>query len=177
MKSIKHLANIKIHDLYETPPDLLREAYLKYGIYPELDVACNHKNYKCDHYLSETFDSLCRDWNMDFFMNPPYSKVEKFMKKAYYEHKAYNVNALILVYAKTDTKWWHSYVENKAEVHFIKGRIKFFLNGYETKNSAPYPSCWIIYRKKISRLERTTELNKKKKSFHHCQKKLNQNQL
>ena len=48
---------------------------------------------------------------------------------------------------KTDTLWWHSYVEGIAEVHFQKGRIKFLdENGDLTKQSAPYPSVWIIYR-------------------------------
>ena len=56
---------------------------------------------------------------------------------------------MILCYAKTDTKWWHEYVEGKAEYHFQKGRIKFLDGqGNLTKNSSPYPSVWIIIRGK-----------------------------
>jgi len=56
---------------------------------------------------------------------------------------------MILAYAKTDTRWWHSFVENRAETHFVKGRIKFLdAKGYQTKLPAPYPSVWIIYRRK-----------------------------
>jgi len=84
------------------------------------------------------------------------------------------VNGLILTYSKTDTKWWHEYIEGKAEVHNIKGRIKFLdengkikkyckncktsfsgidicprCDGELRENCAPYPSCFIIYRKKL----------------------------
>ena len=87
-------------------------------------------------------------------MNPPYSNVAVFMRKAYYQHLKKNLDGLILCYAKTDTKWWHSFVEGKAEIHFIKGRIKFYKNGKITQNSAPYPSVWIIYR-----VKKTAEIN------------------
>ena len=47
----------------------------------------------------------------------------------------------------------HRFVENKAEVHFQKGRIKFLDNNGNVKldkhgreQSSPYPSVWIIYR-------------------------------
>ena len=65
--------------------------------------------------------------------------------------KINNVELMILAYAKTDTQWWHNFVENcpTCEVHFIKGRIKFLdAKGYQTKLPAPYPSVWIIYRRK-----------------------------
>lgn len=42
-------------------------------------------------------------------MNPPYSEINLWMKKAWLQHKKYNVNALILVFAKTSTKWWHEF--------------------------------------------------------------------
>ena len=68
------------------------------------------------------------------------------------------VNALILTFAKTDVKWWHDFVEDTAEVHFIKGRIRFndkdgkpamFYDKRKqkyVKGCAPYGSCWIIFR-------------------------------
>ncbi len=72
--------------------------------------------------------------------------IKDFMKKAFNTSRENGVNALILTYAKTDTEWWHEYIENKAEIHFIKGRIKFWFEGEPTKYPAPYPSCWIIFK-------------------------------
>ena len=147
-KAVQHLQSIHIQDEYQTPWDIFNKASEDYDLIPMLDVCATCKNTKGWLFFTKQHNALEKDWNQDFFMNPPYSKVYDFMKKAYHESKKNNVNGLILVYAKTDTKWWHEFIENKAEVHFIKGRIKFLdPDGIKTKNSAPYPSCWIIYRR------------------------------
>jgi len=156
LKSIKHLENIKKHDTWETPYPIYYEALEKFNVKPTLDVCATKKNTKCIHYITEKEDSLCFEWLEDVFMNPPYSRVADFMKKAYYQHKKHGITILILIYAKTDTKFWHSFIEDKAEVHFIKGRIKFMQDGVYSKNSAPYPSCFVIYR-----LERQKQLKDK----------------
>lgn len=74
--------------------------------------------------------------------------VAEWIKKAYSEHLNNGVTGTILTFAKTDTKWWHKYVEGIAEVHFIKGRIRFLDGGKISGYPAPYGSCWIIYRAK-----------------------------
>lgn len=48
----------------------------------------------------------------------------------------------MLVPSRTDTKWFHDWCYGKAEIRFIKGRIKF---GGST-NNAPFPSILVIYR-------------------------------
>jgi len=119
-----------------------------YHIKPIIDVCGSRWSHLCLKTIMQKQNSLLLNWDEDFFMNPPYSKIDQFIKKAYIQHKKNNVSGLILIFAKTDTKFWHQYIEGKAEVHFIKGRIKFWRNGFPTKNSAPYPSVWVIYRKK-----------------------------
>ena len=146
-KSIKHLQSINKNDEWITPTSILRKALFDYDIYPYLDVCATELNHKFEQYYSKENDGLNQEWDQNFFMNPPYSEITQWMKKAYEQHQKYNVNALILTFAKTDTKWWHKYVEDIAEVHFIKGRLKFLTpENIPSKNSAPYPSSWIIYR-------------------------------
>ena len=65
--------------------------------------------------------------------------IEKWMKKAYES----NATVVCLVPARTDTKWFHDFVLGKAEIRFIRGRLKFG----NSKNSAPFPSMLVIYRK------------------------------
>ena len=149
MTAIQHLGIINIQDEYGTPMQLLNNAMDRYKIWPLIDVCTNHPNKKMPVFFTKDQDALKQNWNLDFFMNPPYSEVRRFMKYAYEQHQKWNVDALILTYSKTDTKWWHRYVEGKAEVHFIEGRIRFLNEaGHPTKHPAPYPSCWIIYRRK-----------------------------
>lgn len=149
-KALQNLNIINLNDEYGTPLIQYKLACFRWGIKPQLDVCTNPANAKCDAYWTIQDDALSHQWDMDFFMNPPYSRVREFMEYAYQQHKKHNVDALILVYAKTDTKWWHDLVEGKAEIHFVRGRIKFNdMNGNMTKNSAPYPSVWIIWRKHV----------------------------
>ena len=148
-KTIQHLQIINENDEWGTPTLQLKKAMMDFDILPFLDVCATETNRKFTSFFSKESDGLSQNWNHDFFMNPPYSQIVSWMDKAYEQHKKHNVDALILVYAKTDTRWWHKYVEGIAEVHFIKGRLKFVKpDGTISKNSAPYPSCWIIYRKK-----------------------------
>lgn len=49
---------------------------------------------------------------------------------------------VMLLPARTDTKWFHEYVYNKAEIRFIKGRLKFG----NAQNSAPFPSMIVIFK-------------------------------
>lgn len=47
----------------------------------------------------------------------------------------------MLLPARTDTKWFHDYILGKAEIRFLKGRLKF--GG--ANNSAPFPSMIVIF--------------------------------
>lgn len=72
--------------------------------------------------------------------NPPYGReVGKWVEKC----ANYDGLAVMLLPARTDTRWFHEFIYNKAEVRFIKGRLKF--GG--SKNSAPFPSMVVIFRK------------------------------
>ena len=64
------------------------------------------------------------EWGSSTFCNPPYSSTAKWIKKAADESKK-GKTVVMLVNAITDTKAFHEYIYNKAEVRFIKGRIKF----------------------------------------------------
>ena len=76
------------------------------------------------------------------FVNPPYGReIYKWVKKAYEESKD-GVTVVMLLPVRTDTKWFHEFIYNRAEVRFLKGRIKFG----DAKNSAPFPSMIVIYR-------------------------------
>ena len=79
-----------------------------------------------------------------FFCNPPYSQIELWARKCYLENYINNCTIVMLVPARTDTKWFHNYVYGKSEIRFIKGRLHF----NNSKNSAPFPSMLVIYKGK-----------------------------
>ena len=148
-KAVQHLQTIGRNDEYGTPHDLFDKACKDYDIYPEVDICASKENHVLKLYFPKDFDCFKYRIEVDFFMNPPISEIAKFMKFAREQHEKYNVNVMILAYAKVDTRWWHDYVEGRSEIHNIKGRIRFNCkHGYPKDNVAPYPSSWIIWRKR-----------------------------
>ena len=64
-----------------------------------------------------------------------------FSKKAYNENKKGAI-CVLLIPARTDTKYFHNFIYNKHEIRFLKGRLKFG----NCKNSAPFPSMVVIMK-------------------------------
>lgn len=54
---------------------------------------------------------------------------------------------VLLVPARTDTTYFHDYIYGKAEIRFIRGRLKFEDENGAAMNPAPFPSMVVIYRK------------------------------
>jgi len=151
-KSIQHLQSIGVHDLWETPPDIFKEFCNKVKIYPEIDVCATSKTTKCfkwygpDHPNPEHRNGFDHLWNKPFFMNPPYSNKEEWLEYAINQSIAWGVPCIILIYAKTDTRWWQRYVtENDfVKVYFHRGRIRFWKDGKPGPSAAPYGSAWLV---------------------------------
>jgi len=107
-----------------------------------LDPACTHENAKCAKHYTRAEDGLSRSWAGErVFVNPPYGReVSRWVEKARLEAE-YGALVVMLLPARTDTKWWHEHVQDHADVHFIAGRLKF--GGAE--NSAPFPSAVAVF--------------------------------
>ena len=77
--------------------------------------------------------------------NPPYGReISSWVRKAYEEsQKEYNSFVLMLLPARTDTRWWWEYVQGKPTLFFIKGRVKFG----DHNVGAPFPSVLALYIK------------------------------
>lgn len=92
-------------------------------------------------------NGLLVDWIGNIFINPPYSNIKDFLKKGLIELDKGNAKTLVyLIPSRTDTRWFHEYIYNKAEIRFIKGRLKFG----DSKNSAPFPSMVVIFKNKTN---------------------------
>ena len=109
-----------------------------------LDAAASPDNAECANYFTEEQDGLVQSWGgHTVWCNPPYCrKTGLWVKKAYEEHQRTGCTVVMLLPSRTDVRWFHDYILGKAEIRFIKGRLKFGGN----KNSAPFPSIVVIYR-------------------------------
>ena len=121
---------------WETPQELFDELNKEFGF--TVDVCANDKNHKCKKYYTELSDGLWYSWeNEVVWCNPPYNNATEWIKKAV---NTYHCLTIMLIPARTDTRWFHEYIYNKYEIRFIKGRLKFG----NSLNNAPLPSMIII---------------------------------
>tara|TARA_R100000008_G_scaffold50989_1_gene30579 strand:- start:2090 stop:2569 length:480 start_codon:yes stop_codon:yes gene_type:complete len=129
---------------WATPQSFFNKLNEMYGPFT-LDAAASDANYKVDKYLTADDDALSADWSGNtVFLNPPYGRgLKEWIRKSYQEGQKQDTTVVMLIPARTDTKYWHDYVMKADEIRFVRGRIKF---GDET-NSAPFPSAVVVFRR------------------------------
>ena len=126
-------------DVWATPSWLYNALDREFGF--SLDPCSDGSNAKCERFFTPTENGLLRDWGREVvFMNPPYSEIDKWMRKAY-GSALEGATVVCLIPARTDTSWWHE-CAMKGEIRFIRGRLKFG----DAENSAPFPSAVIVFR-------------------------------
>lgn len=128
-------------DEYSTPSEIFAE--LDNEFHFNLDPCSTDENCKCEKHYTKAEDGLKQDWGgCRVFCNPPYSDIAKWTEKCYREGCKDNTIVVLLIPARTDTRYFHNYCYNRAEIRFIKGRLKF--NG--NTGNAPFPSMVVIFR-------------------------------
>lgn len=126
---------------WETPKELFDKLNNEFKF--TLDAAASDQNHKCERYFTIAEDGLKQNWAGErVWCNPPYSEIAKWCEKAFNETKQENTLVVMLIPSRTDTKYFHNFIYHRAEIRFIKGRLKFG----NSKNSAPFPSMLVIYR-------------------------------
>lgn len=86
-----------------------------------------------DHPIESFRDALAVNWAETLqaegltgpvWCNPPYGRtLGAWMKKFHQESE--RITVVALVYARTETKWFHQYVWDAAEIRFLEGRLTF----------------------------------------------------
>ena len=127
-------------DEWATPQAFFDELNKEFNF--DLDPCATHENHKCNYYITKEQDGLKTSWKGHrVFCNPPYgSEIGKWVEKAYNENKDNNVFIVMLLPARTDTRWFHNWIYKKHEIRFIKGRLKF----NDGPKAAPFPSMIVI---------------------------------
>lgn len=127
-------------DMWATPQAFFDDLNKEFHF--ELDVCDTRKNAKCGLYFTKDDNGLEMPWGHKIcWCNPPYGReIGKWVKKAYESSKD-GATVVLLLPARTDTAWFHDYIYRRAEIRFIRGRLKFG----NSKNSAPFPSMVCIF--------------------------------
>ena len=130
-------------DNWATPQDFFDK--LNEEFHFTLDPCANEENHKCNLFYTKEQDGLTKDWGGPVvFCNPPYGKeIADWVRYSYEQSQKPNTTVVMLIPARTDTRYFHDYIYGKAEIRFIKGRLKFG----DATTAAPFPSMVVVYRK------------------------------
>ena len=146
-------------DDWETPPDLFQNLDDEFAF--TVDAAASAANRLCSNFYGP--DGLYPDalapeliWQGRVFCNPPYGRlVGGFVERAILFVIAGKVEvAVLLLPARTDTKWFHYMLKHRylVKLRFCRGRLKFQLNGQPILGAndkpvgAPFPSLLAIVK-------------------------------
>lgn len=129
-------------DNWATPPDFFEELDAEFHF--DLDPCASDENHKCERYFTKEQNGLVQDWGGSrVFCNPPYGKeIADWVRKAFEEGHKENTLVVMLIPARTDTRYFHDYIQHRAEVRFVRGRLKFG----NVNQSAPFPSMVVVFR-------------------------------
>lgn len=123
-------------DMWSTPQDLFDRYDAIYHF--ETDVCAVAENAKCEKYYTPEMDGLKQEWTGCCWCNPPYGKqIVEWVKKAALS----DATVVMLLPARTDTRWFHKWCLPYGKIEFLRGRLKF--GG--SKWSAPFPSMVVVF--------------------------------
>lgn len=152
----KQTKNLKVHftsssQTWNTPPELFEKLNSVWNF--EIDTACEDNTALCSQYFTPETDGLNSSWEGKVcFNNPPYDDIKSWCNKCSAEFM--NGSTVVqLIPSRTDTIAFHEYCfEYGTLICFIKGRLKFKNNHVDDtkQNSAPFPSCIIVYDNDIT---------------------------
>jgi len=149
---------------WETPDDFFKNLNKRYGF--TVDAAATPENSKCEHFFTNEViyaghiglnrSGLNNSWEGEsVYLNPPYGKeIGLWIKKAYQESKKDTKPKVVLIPARTDTKYFSNYCSHAANLFFVQGRLKFDNrslpswkeDGSHKKSPATFPSVVVVFQ-------------------------------
>ena len=125
------------YDDWMTPDHILDELTQEFG---EMFDPCP-KNW------DRVTDGLSIEWGKINFVNPPYGDMKAWVKKCHDEWLK-GKTVILLIPPRTCSSYFHDWIYQKAELRFIRGRLKFIdgRNPNKKPTGAPFPSMLCIFR-------------------------------
>jgi hypothetical protein len=133
-----------------TPPEIFQ----KLGIEFDIDVASPIGGVDwipAKKYFTEQDDGLIQDWEGTVWMNPPYGKFTANWLEKFVNHK----DGIALVFARTDTLWFHNFAAKADALLFTKGRLAFYRSGKKGQNAASGSLLIACGEKSVNALEQS----------------------
>ena len=112
-----------------TPADFMEHIYAAFGAV-DLDPCAHPLSPVVSRrriILSNGGDGLAEEWSGKLvFVNPPFSAQLRWLRRAYEQWQASNVDTVVcLVPVRTDSAWFHDTLSAVADIYLLRGRVRF----------------------------------------------------
>jgi len=137
-----------LKDQWETPAYVFDPLQIEFGF--TLDVCAEAHNTKCRRYFSPETDGLAQDWGQNMcWMNPPFSDVAKWLRKAQSSAMA-GATVVCLVKHTPGVGWWRKLIEPFVSYTDVRplGRVRFV----GAKGNSPFDVAIVIFRPPVTTL-------------------------
>jgi phage N-6-adenine-methyltransferase len=137
-----------------TPPTYLDSARQVMGGF-DVDPASSQvaqEQVRATSYFTRDDDGLAQPWTGKVWCNPPYCDADKFVDKLLAEIKAgRTTEAVLLVNAYSDTRWFHKAAHAAAAICFTLGRIRFETPDRQPQSQPPHGSALMYFGSQLDR--------------------------
>lgn len=127
-------------DDWYTPPELFTPLAIEF----DLDAAAPPDGVPwipAARHFSKADDGLTQRWTGRVWLNPPYGRATG----QWLARLAERGDGLALVFARTDTRWFHEHVPRSTAVCYLAGRLRFVRPDGSRGDGAGAPSMLIAY--------------------------------
>lgn len=151
-KGFTHESTKNVTKEWYTPPSIFQALGVTFDLDPCSPVAGPLDWIPVRNRLTEEDDGLFCRWEGNVWMNPPYgSDTIRWLKRL-----AQHGQGIALVFARTDTEWFHEYCTQAHAIVFMRGRVRFITPGGDPGGTPGSGSMLLAFGEENSRtLERS----------------------
>lgn len=131
---------------YGTPPSLIRKLERALGGRFDLDPCSGSE---VDPIAEERYtkedDGLSQPWFGNVFVNPPFSEVGDWVRKAYDEQRNGDAERVVMLLpVRLATGYFHDHITDADAICFLRGRLDYY-NGDGEMKGAPFASYLVVF--------------------------------
>lgn len=136
----------------QTPDDLFEEVCALVDVKTfDTDPAATMESSRAPLWYDRTSNGLEQAWRGVVWLNPPYSDLENWTKKAVEELRAGHASRVVMLYPanRTEQAWWHRLIEPRIRcgrwsLFHLEGRRRFNRPGWTAPKKGDRPPFGLI---------------------------------
>jgi phage N-6-adenine-methyltransferase len=131
-----------------TPPTLFEQLNIDFDLDPCAPPKGGFRTVPAKRFITFEQNGLLTPWDTtdNVFMNPPYGLDTPAWLSKLATHAQSGGRGIALVFARTDTKWFHEIVRYSNAIAFFKGRLQFLKpDGTKGKSGAGAGSMLVVW--------------------------------